>query len=60
LRTIPWTVNDVPDMERLIDWGVDGLITDRPDRLRDVMRQRGMALPPTVVPALAATERTAS
>lgn len=60
LRTIPWTVNDVPDMERLIDWGVDGLITDRPDRLRQVMQQRGMPLPPAVVPALAANERTAS
>ncbi|MGE0348958.1 glycerophosphodiester phosphodiesterase [Hydrogenophaga sp.] len=49
LRVIPWTVNDPQDMARLIDWGVDGLITDYPDRLRDVMAQRGMALPPTVV-----------
>lgn len=48
LRVIPWTVNEVPDMERLIDWGVDGIITDHPDRLRAVMQQRGMALPPTV------------
>jgi len=28
-----WTVNDVADMRRLIDWGVDGIITDYPDRL---------------------------
>ncbi len=48
LRVIPWTVNEVPDMERLIDWGVDGIITDHPERLRVVMEQRGMALPPTV------------
>ena len=48
LRVIPWTVNDPQDMARLIDWGVDGLITDYPDRLRDVMEQRGMVLPPTV------------
>ncbi|MDO9437614.1 glycerophosphodiester phosphodiesterase [Hydrogenophaga sp.] len=52
LRVIPWTVNDTQDMARLIDWGVDGIITDYPDRLRTVMEQRGMALPPMVsVPA---------
>lgn len=28
-----WTVNEISDMERLIDMGVDGLITDFPDRL---------------------------
>jgi glycerophosphoryl diester phosphodiesterase len=27
-----WTVNEEADMQRLADWGVDGLITDRPDR----------------------------
>ena len=32
LRVIPWTVNETVDMSRLIGWGVDGLITDRPDR----------------------------
>lgn len=53
LRVIPWTVNEVPDMERLIDWGVDGLITDHPDRLRAVMEQRGMTLPPPVAPLVA-------
>jgi len=45
LKVIPWTVNNPPDMERLIDWGVDGIISDYPDRLREVMRRRGMALP---------------
>ncbi len=32
LQVIPWTVNDPADMRRLIAWGVDGLITDWPDR----------------------------
>ncbi len=32
LRVVPWTINEVEDMERLIDMGVDGIITDYPDR----------------------------
>nr|MCU0957739.1 hypothetical protein [Hydrogenophaga sp.] len=50
LQVIPWTVNEVTDMERLLDWGVDGIITDYPDRLRTRMEQRGMPLPPQVRP----------
>jgi glycerophosphoryl diester phosphodiesterase len=50
LGVLPWTVNDPPDMERLIGWGVDGIITDYPDRLRDVMAAKGLPLPkPTPV-----------
>ena len=37
LRVIPWTVNRAEDMRRLIGWGVDGLITDRPDIARRIM-----------------------
>ncbi|MGN9809892.1 glycerophosphodiester phosphodiesterase family protein [Micromonospora sp. BQ11] len=45
IRVVPWTVNDVPTMAKLIDDGVDGIITDYPDRLRGLLAQRGMALP---------------
>jgi glycerophosphoryl diester phosphodiesterase len=48
LKVIPWTINNPADMERLIGWGVDGLITDYPDRLRDVMAKRAMPLPAPV------------
>lgn len=32
MRVIPWTVNEKADMERLKAWGVDGIITDYPNR----------------------------
>lgn len=37
LKVIPWTVNDPQDMRRLMAWGVDGLITDWPDRALDLL-----------------------
>jgi glycerophosphoryl diester phosphodiesterase len=45
LAVIPWTVNDPAQMGALIDRGVDGLITDYPDRLRTVMASRHLRLP---------------
>jgi len=45
LLVIPWTVNQNAQMLNLIEWQVDGLITDYPDRLREVMSQKGMPLP---------------
>lgn len=37
-----WTVDDPEVMHELIDWGVDGIVTDRPDLLKRVLRNRGM------------------
>jgi glycerophosphoryl diester phosphodiesterase len=45
LKVLPWTVNDRADMARLVDWEVDGIITDYPDRLREVMAAKGLPLP---------------
>ncbi len=45
LKVLPWTVNDPAEMARLIDAGVDGVITDYPDRLRRVMAEKTLALP---------------
>ncbi|MEV2241222.1 glycerophosphodiester phosphodiesterase family protein [Micromonospora sp. NPDC049891] len=50
ITVIPWTVNDVPTMAKLIDDGVDGIITDYPDRLRTLLTQRGYRLPRAYAP----------
>ncbi|WP_433875930.1 glycerophosphodiester phosphodiesterase family protein [Sinomonas atrocyanea] len=45
LKVIPWTCDDRSTMEALIDMGVDGIITDYPNVLRELMDERGMRLP---------------
>jgi glycerophosphoryl diester phosphodiesterase len=45
IKVVPWSVNDAATMGKLMDDGVDGLITDYPDRLRTLMGQRGYQLP---------------
>ena len=37
-----WTVDDAEDMDRLLDAGVDGIVTDRPDVLVEVLRRRAL------------------
>jgi glycerophosphoryl diester phosphodiesterase len=50
LRVVPWTINQTEDMRRLLRWGVDGLITDRPDLARNVLSEAGLPLPPPRAP----------
>lgn len=42
-----WTIDDPSEMNELVDRGVDGLMTDRTDILRDVLRSRGLWEEPT-------------
>ncbi len=50
LKVIPWTVNEPNDIDRVIAMGVDGIISDYPERVREVMQRRGMPLPRPVKP----------
>lgn len=43
LKVLAWTVNDPAQMSRLIELGVDGLITDYPDRLAKLLEAKGIA-----------------
>jgi glycerophosphoryl diester phosphodiesterase len=45
LKVVVWTANQPADMARLIDMGVDGIISDRPDVLRKTAAEKGIALP---------------
>jgi len=37
-QVIPWTINTVEDMQLMINYGVDGIITDYPDRLIELLK----------------------
>ncbi len=38
MEVIPWTVNQTKDMHQLVGWGVDGIITDYPNRALDLIK----------------------
>jgi glycerophosphoryl diester phosphodiesterase len=38
----PWTVDDPELMRQYIEWGVDGIMTDRPDLMIEVLKQLGI------------------
>ena len=41
LKIIPWTVNEPGDIARMLDMGVDGIISDYPDRVLAELKRRG-------------------
>lgn len=45
LKIVVWTANQPEDMAHLIEMGADGVISDRPDILRKVAGEKGIALP---------------
>jgi glycerophosphoryl diester phosphodiesterase len=40
---LPWTVNESADWQRLLEWRVDGITTDYPDRLAQWLKGRGIS-----------------
>ena len=52
MKVVVWTVNQPADIDRMLAMGVDGIISDYPDRVRTAMAARGMALP-TPLPRVA-------
>ncbi len=57
-RVITWTVNEISDIERMIEIGVDGIISDYPQRLRQVLASHGIAVPAVTGAAIPAKLRT--
>ena len=45
IPVVVWTVNKPADIARMIDMGVDGVISDHPDILRQIAGDKGIALP---------------
>jgi glycerophosphoryl diester phosphodiesterase len=45
IKVVVWTVNEPAQLKKMIDLGVDGIISDRADLIRRIMAERGMELP---------------
>ncbi|PSK62551.1 Glycerophosphoryl diester phosphodiesterase [Micromonospora sp. MH33] len=50
LKVVPWTCDDPATVAALMDLGVDGIITNYPNRVRQLMAERGMRLPKAYQP----------
>lgn len=40
IKIVPWTVNEISDMKKLIEMGVDGIITDYPDKALELLKSQ--------------------
>lgn len=47
LKVVVWTVNEPAQIAKMLELGVDGIISDRPDLVREEMKKRDMRLPPS-------------
>ena len=45
MKVVPWTVNNEKDMEKLLAMGVDGMISDKPEVLRNLLIKKGIKVP---------------
>jgi glycerophosphoryl diester phosphodiesterase len=41
LKVLAWTVDDTTQMTQMLDMGIDGLVTNRPDRAIQLLKARG-------------------
>ncbi|MEQ9167555.1 MAG: glycerophosphodiester phosphodiesterase family protein [Fulvivirga sp.] len=44
IKVIPWTVNEKSDMQNLVKWKIDGIITDYPNRSKELGLNRSLEL----------------
>ena len=49
LEVLAWTVNEMVKIDAMLDLGVDGIVSDRLDRVRRALGQRGRPLPPVLL-----------
>jgi glycerophosphoryl diester phosphodiesterase len=42
LQVLAWTVNEPPDIAAMLDLGVDGIVSDRPDRVVETLARKGL------------------
>ena len=38
MKLIPWTINEKKDVLKVLEYGVDGIITDYPGKIKEILR----------------------